>query len=204
MSHLNKKVLGAGTALVALSAFVPNPFMIGEAMAQATAQDTMNITAKVVNPLKVQQVTKLNFGSIAVSKASGNYVVNATGGQTITHGVVIAAPVTGKVQFTAPKSATFTIEVTDLKTSSILLKNGAGTKTSLTMKVDNIYLQATANMKIAGGTKQTTFVKAGVTKATAVVTTGGTGTAKVGAKLNFKPNQAVGSYLGTYNMIITF
>ncbi len=63
MSHLNKKALGTGVAMVALSTFVPNPFLTGDAWAQASASDTMNITAKIVNPLGVSQLTKLNFGT---------------------------------------------------------------------------------------------------------------------------------------------
>lgn len=206
MSHLNKKVLGAGAAMVALSAFVPNPFLIGEAMAQATAQDTMNITAKVVNPLKVSQITKLNFGSFAVSKSAGKLTVPANGAPAISKGVIIGAAVDGKVSFNAPKNATFTIEISTLAAASIVLKNGAGGSSKLTMKVDQIFLKVTATtkMKISGGGAQVTFAKGGNTDATAKIVTGTKAAADVGGRLNFKPTQATGTYQGTYDLVITF
>lgn len=209
MSHLNKKLLGLGTgaAVVALSAFVPNPFMIGEAMAQATAQDTMNITAKVVNPLNVLQLTKFDMGDFAVSAASGKRTVPAGGGAVVmSNGVDLGGDVLGKVSLQAPQNATFTIEIAALAAAAIVLKNGTGGTSKKTMKVDQLTLNATTKMKlggVAGGSA--TFVKSGNTNTSAVIVdAGGVGIAEIGGRVLFKPTQVTGSYLGTYTLLTSF
>lgn len=207
MSHLSKKVLGTGAAMVALSAFVPNPFLIGEAMAQATAQDTMNITAKVINPLDINQITKFDFGSFAVSALDGKLVVPGTGAApSISNGVIVGAAILGKVSITAPKSATFTIEIADLKTNSIKLLNGTGGSTKKTMLVNQIQLKGTAKLSLSGKVSGTaTFLKAANTDATAkVIDAGGVAAANIGGIVNFKNDNVVGDYLGSYDMLITF
>lgn len=209
MSHLSKKVLGTGAAMVALSAFVPNPFLIGEAMAQATAQDTMNITAKVINPLDINQITKFDFGSFAPGALDGRLLVPATGGApaiTLGDGVIVGAAILGKVSMTAPKSATFTIELADLKTNSIKLANGTGGSTKKTILVDQILLKGTAKLSLSGKVSGTAaFVKGANTNATAkIVDAGGIAAANIGGRLNYKNDNVVGDYLGSYDLLITF
>ncbi|MCB9990422.1 MAG: DUF4402 domain-containing protein [Rhodospirillales bacterium] len=206
MSQLSKKVLGTGAAVVALSAFVPNPFMIGDAMAQATASDTMNITAKIVNPMDVNQLVKLNFGSIAVgAAASAKVVLPATGAAAVTAGdaVLIAGQAAGKVSFNAPSNQTFTISVADLATKAIFITAGATTAASKTMKVDQLFLKASGTkISIGGGTAAT--LKVGGTSTSAKITGGTAGNVNIGGRLiSINPNQLVGTYTGTYKMSVT-
>lgn len=191
--------------MVALSAFVPNPFLIGEAMAQATAQDTMNITAKVVNPMDISQKVKLNFGQFAVgSAASAKINFPAAGGPTVALGdaVLITGEINGKVSFNAPANATFTISVTELA-AGIKLSN-AGTTDAKTVKVDTLYLDPTLNMTIAAGTASVTM-NAANTSTTAKITGGGTlGSALIGGRLiDIDATQTIGTYLGSYTMQVT-
>ena len=207
MSHLNKKLFSTGAAVITLRAFVPNPFMIGEAMAQATVSDTMNITANVVNPLKVTEVTKFNFGSFAVSAVAGSRVVPANGGAVVmNNGVDLGANVLGKVTIKAPQNASFTIEIAALATKSIVIKNGTGGSSKKTMKVEQLTLNASTKMKlggVAGGSA--TFIQNGNTNTSAVIVhAGGVATAAIGGILNFKPTQLVGSYTGTYALVTSF
>ena len=56
VARSSKATAKVGAVAVTLSAFVPNPYVVGDAFAQATAADTMNVTAKIVNPLIVFQL----------------------------------------------------------------------------------------------------------------------------------------------------
>ncbi|GEM_PF-1117351 len=213
MSHLNKKVLGAG-ALVALSAFVPNPFLIGsdgplhlgQAMAQATAKDTMNVTAKIVNPLKVVQLTKLNFGSFAVGNTDATIKLTIGGVVAIVGGdpVIIAGDVNGKVSFVAPKSVKFTISVPELKAAPIDVKlAGTGATDNKTMKMPTIYIKPTAKMTIKG-TNTENLVVAGATRSAKIIDAGGIGIATLGAVLSdIDDTQVLGTYTGTYTILTT-
>lgn len=200
MSHLNKKALGTGVAMVALSSFVPNPFLTGDAWAQASASDTLNITAKIVNPLGVSQLTKLNFGTFAV-KSAGDLSINSAGVHVISKGVIISSGTNGKVALTAPKSATFTVSIPDFAAGVITLSTaGAGGATSKTIKVTKLFVKATANM--AGYTK--TFKSGGNVRTGAKVTTGTIGNVAIGGIVQFKANNLPGTYTGSYTMLTTF
>ena len=74
--------------LVVLSAFVPNLLLTDDAIAQATAGDTMHLSAKVVNPLEVTPSVnfQLNFKSFAI-KGTGSYLLMPGGTQSISNGV---------------------------------------------------------------------------------------------------------------------
>ena len=201
MSHLNKKALGTGVAMVALSTFVPNPFLTGDAWAQASASDTMNITAKIVNPLGVSQLTKLNFGTFAVKSAGVLTLQSAAGGSIITKGVIISAGTNGKVALTAPKSATFTLSIPEFAAGVLTLSTaGAGGATSKTIKVVKLLYKATA--KMAAYTK--TFKSGGNVRTGAVVNSGTIGNVSIGGILNFKANNVPGTYTGTYTLLSTF
>lgn len=201
MSHLNKKALGTGVAMVALSSFVPNPFLTNDAFAQATASDTMNITAAIVNPLSVNELTKLNFGTFAV-KSAGALSINNAGATTITNGVVISAAALGKVSLKAPANATFTLSIPDFAASDITLSHsGGGGAASKTLLVTKIFIRATSS-KFATYTK--TFQSAQNVQAGAKITTGTTGTAAIGGRLTFTADNIPGTYTGTYNLISTF
>ena len=208
---LNKKALGASAAVVALSAFVPNPFLMGEAMAQATASDTLKISAKVVNPLGVNSGTELDFGTFAVAAAAGTYTYNQTTTTINTSGgVIISAGQLGSVTFTAPKLAVFTISIADI-VGGIFITNGtgggAGATASKTMTVTALKFVSTAATKMTiGGATTQTFTNASTTVTAQLLAgaTAGTGKATIGGILNTTSDQLVGSYSGTYTVSITF
>jgi hypothetical protein len=204
MSHLNKKALGMGVAMVALSSFVPNPFLTGDAWAQASASDTLDISAKVVNPLGVDQQTELDFGTFAV-KSTGSYTIDATGGGTaINSGVVIGAGAPGAVNLTAPQNASFTLSIPELSgaTDVITLKvTPAATAASKTLFVDELYFKNST--KMAAFTE--TFSGGNNSYGSATVTdAGGIGTMAIGGKLNFTADNIPGNYSGSYTLIATF
>lgn len=210
MSQFNKKVLGAGAAVVALSAFVPNPFLIGEAMAQATATDTMNVTAKVVNPMDISQKVKLNFGQFAVGAAgSAKIGFAATGAISVSVGdaVLIGNEVLGKVLVNAPPGAPFDITVADLAATPIVLNHsGGGGAASKTFKLNKIFLLGSANLSLGGATNVSrSLVAGGNTNTSAVINGGGTsGTATIGGQLTAITNdQLPGTYTATYTMQVT-
>ncbi len=210
MSHTNKKILGAGAAVVALSAFVPNPFVIGEALAQATASAPISVAASVINPLSLTQVAALNYGGIAVSAASGSYKFNATTA-SISNGLIITAGVLGKVRFTAPQNATFTVTIAEFAgagTNEITLATVVGGATSKTMKISKLTLDATAKMTFDPGgvgipDNTETFKTLKTNESAKINDVGGKATATIGGVLNFKPNQVVGPYTATFTISMT-
>ena len=209
MSHLDKKLLGAGAVMVALSSFVPNPFMAGDAWAQASASDTMDITAKVVNPLNVKQLNALDFGEFAV-KSTGTYNFKAGGTATLTAGagVIVTPGTVGQVQLEAPQSAAFTLSIPELSTGTAiqLLTAGTtmGTVPSKTLKVTQIYLKGSAKFATSASK---TFTGPGGQTATGfqITDTGEVGTMTVGGSLTFGITQVEGvDYSGSYTLIQTF
>jgi len=205
MSNINKKVLGAGAALVALSSFVPNPFMMsGQALAQATATATLSISASVVNPLNVKQLAKLNFGVFAVTANNGS-VTFKTAGETFNNGFKITSGTLGKITFTAPQNATFTISIPDYVATAIKISAGGGGSAAKTMKVDAIYIDATAKIVHGGGADALkTYNNADNDQTAKITDAGGVGKATVGGHMNFKPTNIVGVYTGTYTILMTF
>jgi len=207
MSHLHKKVLGAGAAMVALSAFVPNPFLIGEAMAQATAQDTMNVTAKIINPLKVVQLTKMNFGSFAVGNTDATIKLTAGGAVAVVAGdpVIIGGDVNGKVSFQAPQNVLFTISIPDLAATKVVLKlAGTGTTDNKTLQMKTVILKGTAKIDIDGGQASENYTKLTRTRTAKITDAGGVGIATIGGYLSdIDDTQVIGTYTGTYDILST-
>ncbi len=207
---LNQKRLGASAAVVALSAFVPNLFMAGDAMAQATASDTLKISASVTNPLGVNSATTLNFGTFAVNATAGVLTFDQAT-TTISNGVIVNTGALGSVTFTAPKEATFTISIPEFNPGDIKLTTGAagGATPSKTMTVTLLKFVSTNATKFtfggAGGADATFSDGAATTTAKILAAAAGTtGKATIGGVLNFTPDQLTGGYDGTYTVSITF
>ena len=208
MSHpIDKKKLAAGAAMVALSSFVPNPIFTDEAHAQATASAVLTIQASVTNPLGITPGPNLNFGTFATAGA-GSVSIDAAGVTAIVNGFVVTAAVNGTVKLTAPKSATFSLSITDYKTGTIFIDNGGGglgATPTKTMTVKRLYFidQGTNfNTKLAAS--QTVKNASANITGISIDNAAGTGKADIGGLLLFSGNQITGAYSGTYTMVISF
>jgi len=209
MSHLNKKTLGAGAALVALSAFVPNINitdkipnlgLVSEAHAQATAKATLDVNAKVINPLGVSQLLKIDFEDFAIGGA-GNVKVAADGATTYVNATKIVQALPGEIKVTAPQNVTFSVSVNGIAAPGILLKNGAGGAATKTMTMKTLFLSANAaNMAANVGEIKATAAKVAGFK---ITDTAGTGVIDIGGNLHFDAIQVAGDYVGTYVILLS-
>ncbi len=194
---------GSKTAatLVALSLFVPNLFITGNALAQATANDTMNVTAKIINPLAVDPSLnfKLNFRSFAI-RGNGSFLIGPGGTASIANGETIAGGTAGTAMLKVPQSVPFTLTIPTFKASSIILKNAGGGVPSKEITLKSMRFAAKSGM---------TGITATLNKGNAVITgikvtnPADTGTFSVGARIFFDANDALGTYQGTFVVRIT-
>ena len=196
-----KKRNGLATTLVALSAFVPNPFLLEDAMAQATGTDTMNITAKIMNPLVVTpSITfNLNFKSFAVS-GTGSYVILPAGTETITKGVTIGGATAATALVKVPQSASFTLSVPTFKTNSVFLTIAGGGASSKIITLKELIFAGKSNIVNAtetlnNGNHDIVGMK--------ITSPAGSGKFSVGARIFFGANQVTGTYQGSFIVRIT-
>lgn len=174
MSHTNKKLLLAGSAMVALSSFAA-----GEAQAVTAVG---NISAEIVQPISLSVSQDLNFGRATVGLA-GTVVVTPGNVRSQTGGVSLIAgggEQNGIIKITAASALPIDLSVTATK-----YVVSAGTKT---MQVDNFQLKTNA-----GGTK-TVLTLAATTKATV----------PLGATLNVGAAQTAGVYTGTFTVAAAY
>lgn len=188
--------------LVALSAFVPNLFLIGDSWAQATATETLSISASVVNPLQIipSIAFSLNFKAFAV-KGTGSYLIQPGGTATINSGVTLSSGGIGTVKVSVPQNATFTLSIPTYKTGdSIILTHSGGGVPSKEMTAKSILFAGKSGITGVTGT-MSVF---GPSIAGAKVTNpANTGRFSLGARLLFGANQVTGLYTGTYILRIT-
>ena len=179
MSHTNnKKLLLAGSAMVALSSFAA-----GKVAEAASVNATMK--AEIIQPISLAVAQTLNFGRMTVGLA-GTAVVDTTGGRTQTGGVNLLAgggPVQeGIIKITAASGLPIDLSVTNTK--FVVAHTVTATKT---MSVNNFQLNT-----VAGGTKTT------------ITLTKTTGAMPVGATLNVGAGQAAGAYAGTFTVAAAY
>jgi len=188
-------------ALVLLSAFVPNLCMVGSALAQATADDTMNATAKIVNPLRIDPSInlKLNFQSFAV-RGNGSYIVKAGGTETIASGVTIGGATPGTALLKVPQSVPFTLSIPTFKASSILLKNAGGGVPSKEMTLKSLLFAGKSG--IDGITSNLSKGNASITNIK-ITNPADTGTFFLGARIVFDATDQIGTYQGSFIVRIT-
>lgn len=203
LARSSKAAAKVGAVAVTLSAFVPNIFIIDDAYAQANASDTLNVTAKIVNPLNIQPggFQNLNFGSFAVA-GTGTFVIKSGSTASISKGFTIGGATAGTALISAPKSATFTLSIPTFQGgASIPLTISGGGASSKTLICKSILLKAKS-----GVTGVTGVFKNGQGMIKTIKVTGAANTGRVyaGARLTFTGNQVPGTYVGTYTMKITF
>ena len=203
VARSSKATAKVGAVAVTLSAFVPNPYVVGDAFAQATAADTMNVTAKTVNPLNIQEggFQDLNFGSFAIA-GTGSFLIKSGSTASISKGFTIGGATAGTALISAPKSATFTLSIPTFQGgASIPLTISGGGASSKTLICKSILLKAKSGITGVTGVFKN---GQGMIKTIKVTNTANTGRVYAGARLLFNANQVVGTYVGTYTMRITF
>ncbi|MCB9995685.1 MAG: DUF4402 domain-containing protein [Rhodospirillales bacterium] len=196
-----KKQNGLATTLVALSAFVPNPYIVKDALAQATNADTMNITAKIMNPLVVQpSITfSLNFKSFAVS-GSGSYAVLPAGTGSISKGVTIGGATAATALVKVPQSVSFTLTIPTFKTNSIFLTIAGGGPPSKVITLKELIFAGKS--KIVNATETLNNGNHDIT-GMRITDPAGSGRFAAGARIYFGANQVVGTYQGSFIVKIT-
>ena len=153
-SKLNSKAVGAA-ALVALSGFVPQPFVN---LAHA-ATATISVTGSFITGIKLAPGTTAKFGSNAASDINGKINLSTAGAVTGVKGVHVGGgPQAGSFQFTAVS----TVPNVDITVT------GMGKLT----------LAASAGGHAAQGTAKLNSVKFGKIGALTTVSDGGAGTGK--------------------------
>lgn len=123
----------AGAALVALSSFVPQPFM-QQANAAAT---TINVNGSFVTGVQLSLLTNVNFGKVLATAPTGTVQLKETGALT---GLVGAKSISGKAAGSikatfANSTAAFNITVAGFKTAFALTAatgGGAGPSGNVT------------------------------------------------------------------------
>lgn len=203
VARSSKATAKVGAVAVALSAFVPNVFIVDEVFAQANASDTLDVSAKIVNPLNIQEggFQDLNFGSFAV-KGSGAFTIKNNGTVNITNGVTIGGGSSATALITAPQSATFSLSIPTFQGgASIPMTISGGGVSSKTIICKSIFLLGKSGVTGVTGTFQKS---SGIISNIKVTDTAGTGRVYAGARITFTPNQVEGTYVGTYTMRITF
>lgn len=189
--------------MVTLSAFVPNPFTIDDAFAQAFASDTMNVTARIENPLDIKRggFQDLNFGSFAVG-GSGSFTIGAGSTININNGFTIGGGTAGTAFISAPQSATFTLSIPTFQGGAkIPMTISGGGVPSKTLICESIFLKAKSGITGVTGTFKSAQGRITSIK---VTSTKSTGRVYAGARITFTPIQVPGTYTGTYTMRITF
>ena len=173
------KALMMGTALVSLSALQPKE---AQAVTQALA-----MSASILAPLVVAQVSALNFGDLTVSAALGTAVITTAGARSVTGGVTAVtgagAEQAGRYSITGAGSANITVTLT---TTNPTVSNGA-----VTMTVNNFAMLTTVG---AGDPLAGAFA----------LPAGGVVNVDVGATLNAAASQAPGTYTGTYTVNVNY
>ncbi len=192
----------AAATLVALSAFVPNLFLIDEVDAQATAQAPISVSASIVNPLAVTPslAFSMNFKTFAIS-GTGSYAIQPGGTGTISSGLTLNGQSAGTAKFNVPQSAAFTLSIPTFKAgSSIVLTIAGGGVSSKKMTAKSILFAGKTGMSNATGTLKVGKHSLPNMK---VTNPGDTGRVAVGARIFFDANQVTGVYTGTYIVRIT-
>lgn len=110
-NHIKSKAI-AGAALVALSGFVPQPFM-QEADAATVA---MNVTGKFISGITLAKVADIQMKTIIATGLTGSVGFDQDAAQAVTSGTFIGTPVVGKIKMTAAAVQDVDITVTGMGT----------------------------------------------------------------------------------------
>ena len=156
-----------------------------------TPTASANASATIISPLSITKVNDLNFGDVVASGALGSVVMaaNQAGSRTAFDGASTMTTQTGTVSaasfnVTGQNSATYSVTLPVTTT----LNAGAGANMLVTAFTSDLAQTNDLVSTIRSGT----------------LSSSGAQTFYVGATLNVTPNQAAGSYTGTFPVIIFY
>lgn len=171
--------LFAASIMIAISANV---------MAQNTATESANATARIINPLKINNTSDLAFGSIVNDDNGGTVVISPDGSRELNLGLSALPSNTEKsaasYDISGDPDAFFTLTLPGSISIATSTDEGAPS-----MTVDNF---------------TTTVAKNEALDYVGQLNDSGTLTIKVGATLNVNALQASGTYTGTYDVIVAY
>lgn len=130
--------------------------------------------AAILENVTVTQARELNFGAVVPGAAASNVAVNQAGVATCGAGLTCSGPTTSG-QFNVTGSTGYTVTVAS--DASVSLTNGGG------------------------GTMTASLTPSA---ATLLLSGAGTGSFTVAGSLGVGANQAVGNYVGTYNVTVNY
>jgi len=165
-----------------MTKFVSKAALVAAAVAAtgfgATAANaaTASGTARaiILQNVTVAQTRELNFGAVVPGAAASNVSVNQAGVATCGAGLTCSGPTTSG-QFAVTGSTGYTVTVAS--DASVSLTNGGGGTMTATLT------PSAPTLLLAGA---------------------GTGTFTVAGALSVGANQAVGNYVGTYNVTVNY
>lgn len=174
MGTIRKSLLG----LVALFVLVLLA-VLGATRAEA-ATTTGGGEATIVTPLSLVNTAPLSFGNIIPSASAGTVTIDAfTEARTFTGGVTLAGGTVSAAKFQGLTSPPSHLKI-DIPNGSITLSRVGG---GATMTASNFELNGDKNDWVAANTLFDF---------------------QVGARLNVGANQMAGTYVGTFNVTVTY
>ena len=182
-----------GAALVALSSFVPQPYM-QQANAAAT---TINVLGSFVTGVQLSLLTNVNLGKVLATAPTGTVQLKETGAFTVTVGAKsLSGKAAGSIKATfANSTAAFNITVAGFKTNTALTAaTGGGAGPTGKVTFDKLLLGGSALdaqvIVVSGGGGAV----AGSGKATGNAAATSSKNIDVGARVSFTGGAPVGQF----------
>ena len=192
---LNKKT-ATGVALVALSGFVPQPFMQQADAASAS----ISVTGSFVTGVKLAAGTSVKFGIFAATDVNGSIALSTAGVTTPSKAVAAGgAPQAGSFAMTLVSTVpNVDITISGLGTVTLAASAGGGGPVG-TVKLNKIILDA-----IGAAAISLTDGGGGTAKSAGYNVTVKTGSIKVGGQLTWGAVQPIGTFAEAIVLTMAF
>ena len=190
--NINKKA-AAGAALVALSGFVPQPF-VPQAQAATT---TINVSGEFITGVQLAVGVPANMGKVLATAATGTWQMAAAGTIDVSNGCValaLPAPIEGTINATFVNSAK-AVDITVAGFTAAKALGGAGAQGSITFQKLLLADALTATITKVAGTTGT---------GTAIPASTAADTIKVGARITWSGGQPIGTFALPVTLTIAY
>lgn len=194
--YIEKSKVAAGAALVALSAFVPQP-LIHEASAAST---TVKVTGKFVTGITLSATADVGLGSVIAQASTGFLQMKADAATATSNGTFVGTPTVGKIKITAAAKQPIDIKVAGF---GKLTLTGAGATGTATLTKVYFGGTLTGSATATGGTATATATATGAVLKNTVFTAA-PGTITVGSRIVWTGNVPVGTFDETLTVTITY
>ncbi|MFM7531309.1 MAG: DUF4402 domain-containing protein [Rubrivivax sp.] len=155
-------------------------FIGAPALAQSSANGSVNSSASVVRILSVSSTSELSFGTFAAGSTAGTVVMSASGNRSATGGVTLVSTAGGSqgtVNLTGTPSTSYTVSFP----GSVTLTATSG---SATMNLGSF------TSSITGGSGS--------------LNTAGSGSFGIGGTLSVAANQPIAVYAGSFTVTLSY